>query len=44
MQYLHTVQANKAAKRVRINGVQPDANALPSDQNENRRQLNSNYA
>ncbi|RZB92565.1 Protein DETOXIFICATION 17 [Glycine soja] len=37
-------EANKAAKRVRINGVQPDANALPSDQNENRRQLNSNYA
>ncbi|KAH1234132.1 Protein DETOXIFICATION 15 [Glycine max] len=34
-------EANKAAKRVRINGVQPDANALPSDQNENRRQLNS---
>ncbi|CAJ1952042.1 unnamed protein product [Sphenostylis stenocarpa] len=26
-------EANNAAKRVRINGVQPDANAQPSDQN-----------
>ncbi|XP_028239916.1 protein DETOXIFICATION 16-like isoform X3 [Glycine soja] len=37
-------EANKAAKRIRSNGVPTDANALPRDQNENLRQLNSNYA
>ncbi|KAL5161302.1 Protein DETOXIFICATION 16 [Glycine soja] len=34
-------EANKAAKRIRSNGVPTDANALPRDQNENLRQLNS---